>query len=147
VAVWLDSEPQVEAKWLSSAAPEQIEGTVDGRTFYFRERHGLWRIELDLDLNSTYSPGTVIAKGIKSDLGEGKLSHLQFVVRVIRSYLGQSGCPHPGARAYCPVCGTKMESASPDGVSSNPSRVAILTGMTTDSQEMPNFGGGFVNTR
>ncbi len=29
-------------------APEQWKGTVDGHSFYFRERHDQWRIELDL---------------------------------------------------------------------------------------------------
>ncbi len=39
----------VEAERTTSFAPEQREGTVDGHSFYFRERHGTWRIELDLD--------------------------------------------------------------------------------------------------
>ncbi len=48
IAAWLAGQPGVDARRTSSYAPEQWEGTVDGRTFYFRERGGSWRIELDL---------------------------------------------------------------------------------------------------
>ncbi|CDO91387.1 MULTISPECIES: hypothetical protein [Mycobacterium simiae complex] len=33
---------------MAGLVPEQWDGEVDGHSFYFRERHGEWRIELDL---------------------------------------------------------------------------------------------------
>ncbi len=55
IAAWLASQPGVDARRISSYAPEQWEGTVDGRTFYFRERGGSWRIELDMVPSGKYA--------------------------------------------------------------------------------------------
>ncbi len=48
LAVWLADHPDVAVDSHGGRAPEQWEGCVAGRSFYFRERHGSWRIELDL---------------------------------------------------------------------------------------------------
>lgn len=36
--------------------PNQIEGTINGRPFYFRARHGSWRIEWS-DTKETFAEG------------------------------------------------------------------------------------------
>ena len=47
IAAWLAGQPCVDATRTTSYAPEQWEGSIDGHSFYFRERGGFWRIELD----------------------------------------------------------------------------------------------------
>jgi hypothetical protein len=49
------------------AAPLQIEGSVDGVSFYFRARHGKWRLEA-----GTHSQGEVIAAGDTDDFTIGQ---------------------------------------------------------------------------
>jgi len=127
IAAWLASEPAVDARRTSSYAPEQWEGTVDGRTFYFRERGGSWRIELDMVPSGRYAQrlvrvgedgtfvtepvpimeGEVIARGAESDLGAEPVDHIAFVVRTIRAHLRGVGCEHRGARLFCPDCGQR----------------------------------------
>ena len=127
VATWMDRQPGVEAVQLSWAAPEQWEGVVDGHSFYFRERHGRWRLELDLEPDGEVATqligvgddgelltesveqrsGTVIASGVQSALGATPLDHLAFIVRTIRDHLTQPTCTHTGAVNFCPTCGTQ----------------------------------------
>jgi hypothetical protein len=45
---WLAVQRNVIVHSHGGLAPEQWSGEVDGHSFYFRERHGDWRIELDL---------------------------------------------------------------------------------------------------
>ncbi|MCF1815014.1 hypothetical protein [Mycobacterium intracellulare] len=45
---WLAVQQGVIVSSHGGLAPEQWDGEVDGHSFYFRERHGEWRIELDL---------------------------------------------------------------------------------------------------
>lgn len=108
--------------------PEQWEGAVDGRTFYFRERHGDWRLELDMEPTGRFAnrivgtgadgdvktepvemtEGTVIAEGVETALGEGIVDHLDFIVRAIREHIAREACPHAGAINFCPTCGARM---------------------------------------
>jgi hypothetical protein len=100
---------------------------VDGRSFYFRERRGLWRIELDMVPSGRFAQrlakvgedgtfvtepvpimeGEVIAQGAESDLGAAPVDHIAFVVRTIRDHLRGVGCEHRGAGLFCPVCGQR----------------------------------------
>jgi hypothetical protein len=86
-------------------APEQWWGTVDGHSFYFRERHDDWRIELDLRATGQFSTvwiggdlddetsfeqreieaGDVIAEGTTADAGYGDspVARLHFIVETI----------------------------------------------------------------
>ena len=126
IAAWLASQPGVDATRTSSYAPEQWEGIVDGRTFYFRERGGSWRVELNLAPSGKYARacsvgedgtfvtepvpimgGEVIARGAESDLGAAPVDHIAFAVRTIRDHLRGVGCEHPGARLFCPDCGQR----------------------------------------
>ena len=128
IAAWLAGQPGVDARRTSSYAPEQWVGTVDGRTFYFRERGGSWGIELDMVAAGKYAQrllrvdeggkfvtelvpvmeGEVIARGADSDLGAAPVDHIAFVVRTIRDHLRGVSCEHHGARLFCPDCGQRM---------------------------------------
>jgi hypothetical protein len=127
IGAWLAGQPGMDARRTSSYAPEQREGTVDGRTFYFRERGGSWRIELDMAPSGRYAQrllrvgedgefvtepvpimeGEVIARGTDSDLGAAPVDHIAFIVRTIRDHLRGVGCEHHGARLFCPDCGQR----------------------------------------
>ena len=129
IAGWVAGQPGIEAVRSTCAAPEQWEGSVDGHSFYFRERHGEWRIELDLAPNGHFAnrvvesddtgglvtepvemeEGSVIAEGIDTQLGASPIDHLTFIVRTIRAHLFAQQCAHPGALFFCPACGTPME--------------------------------------
>jgi hypothetical protein len=129
IAAWLASQPGVDARRTSSYAPEQWEGVVDGHTFYFRERGGSWRIELDMAPSGRYAhrlvrtdedgsfitepvpimEGEVIARGCDSDLGGAPVDHIAYVVLTIRDYLRRSDCGHHRARLFCPDCGQRTD--------------------------------------
>lgn len=128
IAAWLAGQSGVNARRTSSAAPEQWDGTVDGHTFYFRERGGHWRIELDLRESGRFArrlvevaengdfitepvpvmEGDVIAEGIDSQLGVTAEEHIALIVRTIRDHLWGVQCDHAGALFYCPKCGRRM---------------------------------------
>lgn len=129
IAEWVAGQPDVEAARTTTYAPEQWQGTVDGHSFYFRERHGLWRIELDLKPSGRIAErltdvrddgelvtepvelteGDVIAEGVDAQLGDGPVEHIAFIVRTIRDHLWARRCDHSGALFFCPKCGRRME--------------------------------------
>lgn len=131
VAEWIEAHPGVTAEQTTWAAPEQWEGEVDGRSFYFRERHGQWRIELDLELTGRFvsrwvgtgpdgemltepvetTEGEVIAEGAESALGDTTVAHLEFIVRTIREHTTAERCRHLGAINFCPTCGRRTQPA------------------------------------
>ena len=111
---WLASNPGVVVSSHGGYAPEQWWGSVDGRAFYFRERHDQWRIELDLRPSGRFSTvwvggdwddessfeqreieiGDIIAKGTTDVAGYGDtpLGRLAFIVAVIREHVGRQSC-------------------------------------------------------
>jgi hypothetical protein len=122
VEAWLAQHPGVEVRSYGGFAPEQWRGSVDGHSFYFRERHGEWRIELDLrptgrfsrvwvggdlDDDSSFEPreieeGDVVAEGTvgAAGYGDSPVSRLRFIVRAIRAHLGREACTvHTADRA------------------------------------------------
>jgi hypothetical protein len=127
VEAWIGAHPGVVARQTSTACPEQWEGSVDGRSFYFRERHGQWRIELDMEPNGRFAQrfvgtdeagemvtepvelteGTESAQCVEAALGETTIDHLAFIVRTIRDHVTGEKCPHAGALVYCPTCGVR----------------------------------------
>lgn len=127
IEAWIAAHPGIEARQTSEFAPERWEGRVDGRSFYFRERHGYWRIELDLQPDGRFvnrlvgtdedgkmitepvetTSGTVIAEGVESALGATALDHLEFIVRTIREHITGETCPHADAIVFCPTCGAR----------------------------------------
>ena len=128
IADWLAGQRDVTAKRTTSMAPEQWEGAIDGRSFYFRERHGMWRIEIDLEPNGRFADryvgtddsgkmitepvplteGRVIAEGVDTQLGETPVHHVEFIVRTVREHLWGEMCDHAGALFFCPKCGTRI---------------------------------------
>lgn len=116
---WLATQPDVVVSSHGGVYPEQWEGTVDGHSFYFRERWGDWRLELDLrpsghfgwvvtgvdadgeieDEEVEHRSGDVIAEGaIGTDgYGDNPRQRAQFIVDVIRTHLARQTCAHLGA--------------------------------------------------
>lgn len=129
ITEWLTGRTGVTARRTTSYAPEQWEGTVDGHSFYFRERHGVWRIELDLEPNGRFAnrlvdfgedgeprtepvpltEGEVIAEGTDTELGDTPVEHLAHIVRKVRDHLWARDCDHAGALFFCPKCGTRTD--------------------------------------
>jgi hypothetical protein len=111
---WLAVQPGVTVGSHGGLVPEQWDGQVDGHSFYFRERHGEWRIELDLrprgrfarTLAGTNSDGTpqygqkeldqgdIIAHGTIDDdaYGTTLIERAQFIVDTIRTHLTRKQC-------------------------------------------------------
>lgn len=114
LAAWLALHPDVVVRSHGGMCPEQWWGEVDGRSFYFRERHDHWRIELDLrptgqfsgvwvggDLDdpASFEPrsidaGDVIAEGTTAVAGYGEtpLDRLRFIIDVIRADVLRQTC-------------------------------------------------------
>jgi len=127
VESWVAGQPGVEAEQTTSMCPEQWEGTVDGHSFYFRERHGTWRIEIDLEPSGHFAnrvvefkedevitepvpikEGEVIAEGVDGELGKTAVDHIDFIVRKIRDHVWGLTCDHFGSLFFCPKCGQRM---------------------------------------
>jgi hypothetical protein len=93
---------------------EQWRGEVDSHTFYFRERHGEWRIELDFRPSGRYARavvgidsddaarygereldgGDVIARGTSDVEGCGTtlVERAKFIGDTIRTHLARGAC-------------------------------------------------------
>lgn len=111
---WLATQPRVVIHSHGGLAPEQWRGIVDDHAFYFRERHGEWRIELDLwpsgrfaralvgthaDGQARYeerelSEGEVIAQGITDVDGYGTtpVERAKFIVDTVRTHVARRAC-------------------------------------------------------
>jgi hypothetical protein len=114
LAEWLAGQSGVTVAEHGGRCPEQWSGEVDGHSFYFRERHDEWRIELDLrptgrfvNAVSSVGPagkaktipreideGDVIAVGTVDTAGYGKslVERAQFLISTIRNHLGRVSC-------------------------------------------------------
>lgn len=114
LAAWLVGHPDVDVRSYGGMAPEQWWGSVEGHSFYFRERHGDWRVEVDLrpsghffralgggsvDGESSYhmresEVGDVIARGTVDDESYGRrpVERIEFLVRIIRDHLQREAC-------------------------------------------------------
>jgi hypothetical protein len=111
---WLAAQRGVVVHSHGGLAPEQWRGIVDGHTFYFRERHDEWRIELNLrpsgrfaravgdiraDGQASYeerelSEGEVIAQGATDVDGYGTtpIERAKFIVDTIQVHLARKAC-------------------------------------------------------
>ncbi|MGH9057145.1 MAG: hypothetical protein ACRDYY_14980 [Acidimicrobiales bacterium] len=122
LVAWLAGEPDVVVTSYGGMCPEQWSGSVEGRKFYFRERHDHWRIEFDLrpsgrfskvwkggdlDDEDSFEPreieeGDVIAEGMVGMPGYGRTprERAEFIVRAIRDLLRRTSCAiHASGRA------------------------------------------------
>jgi hypothetical protein len=113
---WLALQNGVSVHSHDGLAPEQWRGEVDGHSFYFRERHDEWRIELDLRPSGRFvraiadtdnggairyqeqevDEGDVIAHGTIAAEGYGATSveRAQFIVETIQIHLDRQACTH-----------------------------------------------------
>ena len=113
---WLAQQEEVSVHSHGGLAPEQWRGDVDGHSFYFRERHDEWRIELDLrpagrfvraiagtDHDGTIHyqkhesvEGDVIASGATDTEGYGTtpVERARFIVDTIRIRLARQACTY-----------------------------------------------------
>lgn len=111
---WLATQRGVVVQSHGGLAPEQWRGIVDSHTFYFRERHNEWRVELDLRPTGRFaralvgthadgqpryeerelSEGEVIAQGATDVDGYGTtpIGRAKFIVDTIRVQLGRKAC-------------------------------------------------------
>ena len=111
---WVAAQPGVVVHSHGGLAPEQWRGEVDGHSFYFRERHDEWRIELDLRPSGRFAravvgtdhdgkaryedreldEGEVIARGITDVDGYGRapIERAKFIVDTIRVHLARQVC-------------------------------------------------------
>lgn len=114
---WLTEHPGVVVHSHGGRAPEQWRGVIDGHSFYFRERHDDWHIEIDLrptgqflsviDGNEAdgttrrrqreFEQGDVIATGTIDVEGYGStvVERAQFIVNTVRVHVARKGCSHP----------------------------------------------------
>jgi hypothetical protein len=113
---WLAGQQGVSVRSHGGLCPEQWTGEVDGHSFYFRERHAEWRIELDLRPTGRFirtvagtdndgatcyeerelDQGDVIAHGTTDIEGYGTtpLERAQFIIDAIRIHLARQACTH-----------------------------------------------------
>lgn len=113
---WLTQQPNVTVDGHGGWAPEQWRGEVDGHSFYFRERHDDWHLEIDLHPTGRFlrvvdgrnddgtmryrqqaiEHGDIIATGTVSDDGYGAtlLERARFIVTTIRYHLTRAACTH-----------------------------------------------------
>lgn len=111
---WVAAQAGVVVTEHGGMAPEQWRGSVDGHSFYFRERHDHWRIELDLQPTGQFHrvwkggpldddesfelkpsrQGEVIAEGVPDGPGYGRtpVERAQMIVATIRDHLGRQAC-------------------------------------------------------
>jgi hypothetical protein len=113
---WLAAQNGVVIHRRGGFAPEEWRGEVDGHSFYFRERHDEWRIEVDLQPSGRYvrvvagtdndgaihyrerevDEGDVIADRTTTAEGYGTtpVERAQFIVDTIRIHLARQACTH-----------------------------------------------------
>lgn len=98
-------------------APYVIEGVVDGRAFYLRERHDMWRVCVAADETPLQNPwgdaavGSVcVAEGVVEWYAEPnwEITALQTAVRSVRGWLAERNCAHVGV-TWCSTCGAELD--------------------------------------
>jgi hypothetical protein len=112
--VWLEQQPGVIVHNHGGLVPEQWTGEVDGHNFEFRERHGHWRIEIDIRPSGRYVPvvdstdsestvhyrqheveeGDIVAEGTIGAERDGitPVERAAFIVDTIRTHLTRQAC-------------------------------------------------------
>jgi hypothetical protein len=113
---WLAGQIGVVVHSHGGLAPEEWRGDIDGHSFYFRERHDEWRIELNLRPSGRFirvvagtdkdgairyherelDEGDVIAYGTTAADGYGTtpVERAQFIIDTIRIHLARQQCTH-----------------------------------------------------
>jgi hypothetical protein len=117
------AELGVEARIAVDGAPFVLAGTVDGRGFCLRERHGLWRVTIAPDGAPAIDPWTADPSVCTLDIADGDADRLlvggdfgvvralDVAVGAVRSYLRQRECAHRRAQRedrFCGSCGAAL---------------------------------------
>lgn len=111
---WLAAQKEVIVGSHGGWAPEEWSGEVDGHSFYFRERHDEWRIELDLRPSGRFikvfagtdddgtlryrerelDDGDIITSGTTAAGGYGTtpVERAKFIIDTIRIHLARQAC-------------------------------------------------------
>ena len=120
------AELDVDAELRCSAFPFVVAGACDGRSFYLRERHGRWRVEVAADPDcadlwgTTGALGIEIAAGGAADLcdADGERSPveaLRLAVHAVRLSALRDICSHEQpsdeSHRFCRCCGTPLDEA------------------------------------
>lgn len=114
LAGWLSGRSEVVVRTYGGWTPEQWWGEIDGHSFYFRERHDHWRIELDMRPSGRFSEvwvggdidddanlepreievGDVIAEGntAVAGYGDSPMERLRFILGIVRAHLVRRSC-------------------------------------------------------
>lgn len=109
LTAWANADAGISIGSHGGMCPEQWWGSVDGHSFYFRERHERWRIELDLRPSGYFhrvwiggsldddsslelresDEGDIIAEGVTGvpGYGETPLERARMIVTTIRNHL------------------------------------------------------------
>lgn len=107
-------------------APYVVRGVVDGRFFYLRERHDMWRVEiapdnnplLDIWVNTLPREANriVVAEGTVSTLyNDDEANPVRVAVEAVRLFLARRECDHEGALRFCPHCGIEAVDKADNG--------------------------------
>lgn len=120
------AELDVDAEVRCWAFPFVVAGACDGRSFYLRERHGRWRVEVAADPGCTDLWGTSgalgieIAAGSRTDLCDidgdtSPVVALRLAVRAVRLSVLRDRCSHEvpseESHQFCRHCGTPLDEA------------------------------------
>jgi hypothetical protein len=110
----------VEIESHGGAAPYVICGKVEGRAFFLRERHDLWRVEIATDQTPGENPwgdheadSIVVAEGTSDvfDPENFETEALEAAVRAVREFLQRRACAHTNYGKWCSECGVLLEEA------------------------------------
>ena len=120
------TELDVAAEVRCWAFPFVLAGACDGRSFYLRERHGHWRIEVAADPDcadlwgTSGALGIEIAAGKATDLcdangGTSPVVALRLAVRAVRLSVLRDSCSHDQpsdeSHIFCRRCGIPLDEA------------------------------------
>jgi len=119
----------IAARVAVSAAPFVITGNVDGRGFYLRERHDIYRVTVAPDDDPAADPWDLPAERATLDIASGDAEELSdpqggwdpvhaltLAVGAVRLFLRRRACRHeqPGGspHVFCCHCGVRLSEAS-----------------------------------
>lgn len=110
-----------DAQIRALGCPLVVSGKIDGRSFFLRERHGIYRVECapehapEVDLWSSDMDGVIVKEGVEGDLIEQgdppAVRALKVAACAVRSYLRAYSCEHrmiPTGALFCPWCGKEL---------------------------------------
>lgn len=106
---------------LDVSVPFVVSGSLDGRSFYLRERHDVYDVLMsedtsfsgDLWLADASTPVVVIRSGVSEDISsDGSIDPLLALSRCamwVKDAILKENCLHPVSGRFCADCGTRTE--------------------------------------